>query len=187
MKNPTKRFYPAFALLALGCFTLWGAVQAEPTPLAKPSPTPSPTQNVSVVNPTTSPVPVRDVDNAARQPFEAAFICYFAGSTFCQNTGITVPSGKQLVIEFVSIEISTETTLKAKRLIMSTTSFGSVAHYFPLSLTDDDGFHALFAGAHQTRLYFNPSTTMRVECEVSAASSSGECFGSVSGYLVDVP
>src|SRR5437870_6667310 len=109
MKNRkpiTKRIYPAVALLVLGCLMLWGAVQAAPTSTAtKISPTPSPSpsrQNVNVVNPVSSPVPIRDVENAARQRFQTRLVCNFIGSFQCSDQ-ITVPSGKELVIEFVSI------------------------------------------------------------------------------------
>ena len=55
--------------------------------------------NVSVINTPAEPVPMRDVDNPARQPFHLQM--------FGDNNSFTVPAGKRLVIEFVSGRIHT--------------------------------------------------------------------------------
>ena len=84
--------------ILLSCFAL--------LPIARAAPSPSNvnvvnTPNVNVVNTPASPVPVRDVDNPARQPFQAEVVGGFAdgASTTGEVTITTVPAGKLLVIE----------------------------------------------------------------------------------------
>lgn len=135
---------------------------------------------------------LREPENPARQPFQANFHCdLLAGSGSCADvTSITTlsSSGKELVIEFVSVSEGLPTGQKAGEVTLQTTQGGnSVSHIFPLSLAFDDGTVANFVGAQQTRLYEEPSDVVTVECLRSASSGGGSCFGSVSGYLVDVP
>src|SRR6266568_3286494 len=89
----TKLFLLLTPIL-LSCFALLPIAQAAPSP-----------SNVIVVNTPASPVPVRDVDNPARQPFEAQGMGGFAdgASTTGDITIATVPAGKLLVIEHVSV------------------------------------------------------------------------------------
>lgn len=184
-KRVTKRIYPALALLALGGFTLFQAVQADPAapqPRTRPGP-----QDVSVVNPTSNPVPVRDVDNAARQPFQTDIFCGFNGSDSCSGT-ITVPSGKELVIEFVSIDLSTDSGVMSYSASLEVQQGCCVENYsFPLALQIDTGTAAEFVGVHQTRLYADPSGRVGLSCKQSRPSSLGGCIATISGYLVDVP
>src|SRR5437899_6396572 len=88
----TKLFLLLTPIL-LSCFALLPIAQAAPSPT-----------NVNVVNTTASPVPVRDVDNPARQPFQAEAVGGFAdgASTTGDITIGAVPAGKRLVIEYVS-------------------------------------------------------------------------------------
>src|SRR6266568_4786805 len=80
--------------LVLACLALLPIAQAAPSP-----------SNVMVVNTPASPVPVRDVDNPARQPFQAEVVGGFAdgASTTGDIPITTVPAGKVLVIEHVSV------------------------------------------------------------------------------------
>jgi hypothetical protein len=73
-----------------------GAVVVNPAPsIAGP-----PTQNVQVVN--TAPVPTRDADNPARQPFHATRFFSMTTGEPDQTATIPVPAGKRLIIEHVS-------------------------------------------------------------------------------------
>src|SRR5437899_11619632 len=88
-------------LFTLGCFALLPIAQAAPSPTNVNVVN---TPNVNVVNTTASPVPVRDVDNPARQPFQAEAMGGFAdGASTTGDIPIgAVPAGKRLVIEHVS-------------------------------------------------------------------------------------
>lgn len=129
----------------------------------------------------------------ARQPFAAQFQCTIPdGQDRCQDSaGIAVSDAKELVIEFVSFQITLPTGRHALALIISTQPF-SIPQRFPFpfppnTLPVDDGITASFAGAHQTRLYSAPSNPVYAICLRSGTYGTGSCTGSVSGYLVDVP
>ena len=62
------------------------------------------TGTVSVSNLGANPLPVRDVDNPARNPFQAQVLCTIqAGTSGKRCTITTVPQGKRLVIELVTV------------------------------------------------------------------------------------
>src|SRR5882724_10299862 len=88
--------------ILLSCFALLPIAQAAPSPTNVNVVN---TPNVNVVNTTASPVPVRDVDHPARQPFHAEAVGGFAdGASITGDIPITtVPAGKLLVIEHVSV------------------------------------------------------------------------------------
>src|SRR5437867_4990281 len=97
----TKLFLLLTPIL-LSCFALLPIAQAAPSPSNVNVVN---TPNVNVVNTTASPVQVRDADNPARQPFHAEVRGGFAdgASTTGDITITTVPAGKVLVIEHVSV------------------------------------------------------------------------------------
>src|ERR1043166_4848164 len=106
MKN-RNIIFTAISLFTLACFAVLPATQGVPSP---PSPTNVNvvnTPNVSVVNTTASPVPVRDVDNPARQITvvqTAGLEGFFNGDNICLIPILnSVPSGKRLIIEHVSV------------------------------------------------------------------------------------
>ena len=181
----TKRIYTALALLVLGGLTLFQAVRADPAPMrvrTKPGP-----QDVNVINPTSNPIPVRDVDNAVRQPFQSHIQCSLDGGNACDGT-MTAPSGKELVIEFVSIALFADSGAMAYPPRLAVPQGGSQEFYFfPLPQQIDDGSEVVFAGVHQTRLYATPSGAVQLHCALSRSVSLGACDVTISGYLVDLP
>jgi len=184
-KGVTKRTYAALVLLVLGGFMLFQAVRAEPTPM-QPRIKPGP-QDVNVINPRSSPVPVRDVDNAARQPFQSHIQCSLNGTSACEGT-VTAPIGKELVIEFVSIDLFADSGVLAYPPRLAVPQGGSQElYFFPLPQQIDDGSEVVFVGVHQTRLYVAPSGEVQLHCALSRSVSLGACSVTISGYLVDVP
>jgi hypothetical protein len=160
----------------------------QPTPIPPPVNvnvvnTPLPvTGTISVGNLGDSPLPVRDVDNPARQPVSATANCSESTGTNCEATIYSVPAGKRLVIEYVSFQ--------------ARVPFGQVAYmsitggpYFPFSQPA-----VSFPGANvvrfaeQVRLYSEPGTTLVVQGERTGSGLSSTNFSFfISGYLVDVP
>lgn len=181
----TKRIYAALALLVLGGSTLFQAVRADPAPMqvrTKPGP-----QDVNVINPTSSPIPVRDVDNPARQPFQSHIQCSLDGTNSCEGT-LTAPSGKELVIEYISMDLFADSGVMAYPPRLTVPQAGSQEPYFfPLPQQIDDGSEVVFVGVHQTRLYVVPSGEIQLHCAVSHSVSLGACDVTISGYLADVP
>src|SRR5262245_13744206 len=80
-----------------------------------------------IVNTSANPVPVRNVDDARDEAFQAKAEI---GDSF------EVPAGKQLVIEFVSGRVDTDATCPAAALVIFTTpdSQPSLSHFFTLPL-----------------------------------------------------
>jgi hypothetical protein len=184
-KGLTKRIYAAFALLVLGGFTLFQAVGADAAAI-QPRTRPGP-QDVNVINPTSSPVAVRNVDNAARQPFQSHIQCSLNGTSACEGT-MTAPIGKELVIEFVSIDLFADSGVLAYPPRLAVPQGGSQElYFFPLPQQIDDGSEVVFVGVHQTRLYVAPSGEVQLHCALSRSVSLGACDATISGYLVEVP
>jgi hypothetical protein len=183
-KGVTKRIYAALTLVVVGGFTLFQAVRAEPTPMqARTRPSP---QDVNVINPTSNPVPVRDVDNAARQPFHSHIQCSLNGTNGCDGT-MTAPSGKELVIEFVSIDLFADSAVIAYSSRLTVPEVGNQEFYFPLPQQIDDGSEVGFVGVDQTRLYVAPSGVVQLHCALSRSVSLGACVATIADYLADVP
>ena len=181
--------------LLLGCFALSSATQAAPSP---PSPTNVNvvnTPNVSVVNTTASPVPMRDVDNPARQPFQAQVRGGFAdgASSTGDITIATVPAGKRLVIEHVS---AFGTMLPTQKVI---NGGSNVPWHDPFSTivlqyqwhsqgSNADGSRDYFVVSEALRVYANPGA---ISCfaernSVAGANPDSVTF-TISGYFVDCP
>ena len=184
-KDVAKRIYAALALLVLGGFTLFQAVRADPVAM-QPKTGPG-SKDVNVINATTNPVPVRNVDNAVRQPFQSHIQCSLDGGNACDGT-MTAPTGKELVIEFVSIELFADSGAMAypPRLTVPQGA-GQESYFFPLAQQIDDGSEVVFVGVHQTRLYVAPSGQLQLHCALSQSVSLGACDVTISGYLADVP
>lgn len=196
-----KRTTLFLILLVLGCFTISPIAQAGGQ--SRPSPTPTPTTqdvnvvntpNVSVVNTTASPVQVRDVDNPARQPFHAQVMGGFAdgASTTGDIILTTVPDGKQLVIEYVSIFGA---MITGQQMIDASVKFHSgfydeydFHHLMNESRTNVAGTLDYFVASGPVRFYSGPGP---VYCFAERNSTTGANPNSVtftvSGYFVDCP
>lgn len=64
----------------------------------------TPNVNATIVNPSSSPLLVRDVD-AGRSPFEIRLTFNIDDGSAVNQTRFDVPSGKRLVIEHVSARV----------------------------------------------------------------------------------
>jgi hypothetical protein len=154
-----------------------------------------PTRDVSIAN---TPLPTRDVDNAARQPIQVQ-----AGQGLGQFTGFplviyTVPPGKRLVVEHFSSELGTPTGTAVDRYLISVANDpaqpgnGSFAHFIPPAYHAPCGIcvagSELWVASQPIRMYVDAGKAL--VGAVSLSTSGGPntfVFYSVSGYLVDVP
>jgi hypothetical protein len=197
--------------LVLGCFALSRVAEAGPAP-APPNnpqnvkvvntaadwlaPVPSAqsgTWNVGVTNTAASPVAVRDVDNPAKQPFQAEVVGGFAdgASTTGDIIIATVPAGKRLVIEYVSAsgamlhdqkvvrgEVAETLTLAPARWGIQYTPQGSNA----------DRTRDYFVATQPVRIYADPgSITCSAERDSVAGANPDSVTFTISGYFVDCP
>ncbi len=135
---------------------------------------------------------VKDVDNPIRQP---VFLegRYFADPSENYVTGefaidYTVPPGKRLVVEFISVG--------AADIPMSDATAYEARVGVPGGVSSLDAFYLgmpFVGGAYRAsqplRVYYSAGTQFRVACSrlhVTAAVGQGNCHAIASGYLVDV-
>jgi hypothetical protein len=154
------------------------------------------TPNVNVANmptvgidPTANTITLlREPENPARQPFQSIAACSFAAFIDCaDSSSITVPSGKELVIEFVSAYVTSGTGVKVNRVQLDVTTGGTkLSNFFGPTLQFDNGTNAVSVGSFPTRLYEDGGSTVGMECFLSGTTSA-DCTVTVSGYLVNVP
>ena len=145
--------------------------------------------NVNVINPSSAPVPVRDVDNGM-QPFqEERNISVSSGSGGGSDVVVAVPSGKRLVIESVTARVNlAQGDTPALELVVRAGPPHEHEHYILVSFQGQAGDgRVLYVGTHDLRAYADPETNVRVQFGRSNADSPASASVTVSGYFVDVP
>ncbi len=153
--------------------------------------TPSVTGTITVGNPTSSPVPVRAVDNPANQAFQAEDVLTLdAGVSNNIIVGPAVPAGKRLVIEHVSATGLLPAGAKLLRAEIGASLNGSfVFHRLVPALDGSIGTIDVFAMSTPMRMYADGGTSLHLLAVRDAFSigSPASVDFSVSGYLVDMP
>jgi hypothetical protein len=145
---------------------------------------------VTVGNTANNPVPIRDTDNAARQPWQWTAEIDIAAGNGEACTSTDVPDGKELVIENVSAAAAVQTGQKLAFLIVTTTQQAAqVRHYFVPVWTGTRSVSPpeLFAVGQATRLYSEAGTGNVSVCADTAGSGDASVLPALSGYLVNVP
>ena len=183
----TKLFLLLTPIL-LSCFALLPIAQATPSPSNVNVVN---TPNVNVVNTTASPVPVRDVDNPARQPFEAQGMGGFAdgASTTGDITITTVPAGKVLVIEHVSVFGA---MLPGQKMVRARVMyrFSVFGHSVVISAqgSNADGSSDYFVASEPVRFYAGSGLVFwEVERNSVAGTNVAGIDINCDGYFVDCP
>ena len=199
-KPSIKRTTLFLILFWLGAFALYPMVQAGGQ--SRPSPTPTTqdvnvvnTPNVNVVNTPVSPVQVRDADNPARQPFHAEVRGGFAdgASTTGDITITTVPAGKVLVIEHVSVFGAMLPGQKMVRARLRVTyRFSVFGHSLVISAqgSNADGSRDYFVASQLVRMDFShPGEAVSVlgERDSNLGENPSSVTFTISGYFVDCP
>jgi hypothetical protein len=149
--------------------------------------------DVKVVNSSNEPVPVRDLEEALREPFLKKISIPIAGGQTSNSASIAVPAGKRLVIESVS---GGTFLLKGQALyvLLSTDVTGDLAFDGTLYLLGNNiQFNTnqdLSGFTQQVRLY-STSIVAITACRAGGAATnfSGDINVqvTVSGYLLDKP
>ena len=144
-----------------------------------------PAADVNVVN-TPS---VRDADNPAHQPVQAIVACLADNVLGCSEIIYTVPEGKRLVIEFVSMEAILTADQKAQLKIETTAGGANVTHNFPLTppAVVFQGEAVVSTLAQPVRLYADAGTSVEIKARRNNIGPAFKAFFrvSISGYLVD--
>jgi len=149
------------------------------------------TGSVTIANPATNPVLVRDVDNPARHPFQQNLdVSFPAGVRFVDKT-IDVPVGKRLVVEYVSITACLPAGQKLTTAEIRTAATGGNPFVAMIVIPGSTACAELFDGftaSQMVRFYKDAGMGGLV---VSVGRNVGTDIGSVDstivGYLVDLP
>lgn len=131
---------------------------------------------VQVANTSANPIPNRDQDNPAQQPFQVLAQPDTRGSGGTRaEQDFGVPGGKRLVIEYVSAGIAAGTG----SIAVETTSAGNLAAWYFI----DAPSPTFTRGFFPTRIYADPGSLVRVIITGTNTQADVE----LSGHFVNIP
>lgn len=152
------------------------------------------TSNVVVTNSPAQPVPVKEQNNPAFQPFQWQQGVSMLGANYFYSFSIPVPAGKRLVVEQISGYFVGNSSGTVPRMSLQTHLNGAPsATWIPLTNVGADGASgAQYNGISQLRMYADGGTNMTV-----FVGKSTDAFGNyssatsgavtITGYLVNLP
>lgn len=150
------------------------------------------TVGVKIENDLANPALIRSVDEPSRQPFqlEIDFDTNGLGANINQITLGTVPAGKRLVIEHVSVDASVpvgQNLLSALKIFSGGKS--AVHPLITLKQGIDVSNQQRFVTSQQVRLYADAGSILilRLERDTVLGGEGLLRVANVSGYLVDLP
>jgi hypothetical protein len=182
-------------LLATSFATAYGQGNGNNQPTGQGGPSGGGTSNVVVTNSPAQPVPVKEQNNPAFQPFQWNSSGVIATGSDRVDFVFQVPAGKRLVIEQISGQADVVSSLgTVPRLLVGTVgAFGNASAWVPMTYVGNDpGLSPSVYGIQQLRMYADVGTKVGVEVQRSV-DSGGSYSGhvnfsvAVTGYLVDVP
>jgi hypothetical protein len=159
----------AYAVFAVGLVILIGCLELL-TPSVAEAP---PAAQVTVVNPGTSPVLVRDVDNPARQPFQEMKESDCLNTSACGVQFADPPAGKLLVVETVSAQLNVPTGDGVVLGFVVHQPSGSINLYLaPVKTVSDFSGTDIYQVTQQVRAYNQGSGP---SCGMSTPNGGGGC------------
>jgi hypothetical protein len=146
---------------------------------------------VQVANTVANPVAVTNV-NDAQQPFQAKTdVQLVVGSNVAGNVPLaTVPIGKRLVIESMSLNGFVPAGQKLENAILTANCTGSATICVWSIVPTDEGPWSgseLFGAFQQGRVYVDAGHTILASASRSDIIGAGTATINISGYLVNVP
>jgi len=143
-------------------------------------------KDVRVVNTTSEPVPTLDLTNPAFQPFrENRNVSLAPGEIFKTSTAITVPAGKRLVVEHVSLIGG----LPPGQLLDVSVNIGNTIVHKVL-VTEQGVFvpqQVTFGSSSPIRVYVSPGEELTLTALRSEATGEGFATFFLTGHFVDAP
>ena len=153
------------------------------------------------------PLPVRDVDNPARQPFhaDASFVMEAADDRgensfrfqISPTELVVVPKGKRAIIEYFSFrcELQPGQRVNEVRLITFVNGFQLAQYIVPTPQGQlPSEFSSLgvpivevFAASQMIREYADPGTGIQFMVKRNPSSGVAGCSALISGYFVNLP
>ncbi|MFI5365472.1 MAG: hypothetical protein ACHQ4J_07600 [Candidatus Binatia bacterium] len=170
-----------------GTLTVSGAVSLNPTPLTvKGTVSLAPNTSINIANPQATPMPIRNVDNPALQPFQTEVQINLDDGTSMGAVPLTGPDNAEIVIEYLSAIVDVPSGEKALFSVETTGGCSDVVH---------DGFPATFARSpgegtdelvlgRLTQIYADPGSTVTLAVSRSQSTGAITATLSLSGYLV---
>jgi hypothetical protein len=150
-------------------------------PVTLVGPLPLPIRGI-IANDDGSPIPVRDVDQAVREPVQVDSELEIFDDSHGVATVVKVPSGKRLVVEHVSAFVQTQ----SGAVTAAGLSAGNFVDSVPCStMSPDLNGRPHFACSVLTKYFVEPDRTLLFFVSTSAASG-GALRVFVSGYYVPV-
>jgi hypothetical protein len=144
-------------------------------------------QDVKVVNTPTAPVPVRDVDHRARTPFIAKEFFTLDDLSFNGGKGFTVPAGKRLVIESISVHAISRTGQTLETRIQPPIGSDFIDFYLSMTPISFGPSGLVWTGTHAVKLYADPGKQVALIINRDTPNGPAQIEWTISGYLVDVP
>ena len=190
-------------VLALACFLITPSRSKaqNPTPGSAPvnivGPLPLPVMgsvnigagsSVTVTNPETSPVLVRNVDETAKEPVQAGTIPTAFSNGDIRISLLTVPSNKRLVIDHFSASVNVTQATGIAGVSLNKGTFSEV-DYVACQNTGNgsNNLNHFFTCAQQTKFYASPGQTVSLTLSTADSNGSGFAQAFISGYYVPVP
>lgn len=182
-----------FASFSAPRLSVWVGVAALLTSIGLFASRPAHTAGGPVPVAVTNTITNHDADNSARQPFQASTQYLIAKGeyfgTLDTNSGypdITVPDGKRLVIQTVSMYLSGQLLSgNTYQAFVEPTTGGTTQLYFLPTTTRNGGFYV--GEIQNTTLYADPGTTVSFLPVRNTTNGEDSVYFTVSGYLVNVP
>jgi hypothetical protein len=141
--------------------------------------------------------PTRDVDNGARQPVNFSFFMFLSNGTnsASNNTAITIPAGKRLVIETISFNGQVTSGEIGYLGISVTAGAGTAAgatgasHVIPMvKLTTGFPSGDFIGGTRDCRIYADAGSKVPVGYNRGGSFAGDEnIFVNITGYYVNLP
>lgn len=147
------------------------------------------TSDVNVVNNSSNPVPIKDVDNTAKHSVQFGPVEILPGGTASTPDGIrifNVTSGKQLVIETVSVQVRVNSGQLPAFSFETTTADMSSRYYIPMIPQGTFSGEDIFLGFQEMHVYADPGTLVYAFYGRNSDVNAAIFVLSFSGYLVDV-
>ena len=141
---------------------------------------------VTIVNTASEPVPMFDVDNPARHPFQETLVKILSPGEANGGSSLTVPAGKRLVIEYVSGEANATPGQGLWLSIITTIGGGADYREFNL-VVHPSGISNVQIVSQPLRAFANPGTLVTGSIKRSDVTGQVLVSFTISGYLVDVP
>ena len=141
---------------------------------------------VQIGNTVGSPALVRDVDRPVAQPFRTQVTSFFTSGSAdtTVNSAATVPAGKHLIIEFISVKITLPAGQAALFAKLDTTVFDQ---FITLTAAGSDSVgNVYFVATHKVFVILDPGQFLQASAFRNSLTGGGNIAMTVSGYLADI-